>query len=79
MAEGARRSRASASPVAARRRSTPLAADVRVEQVARTSIRVRGWSTGRIYLFTPANPVQAVDASDAPSMIRSGAFRAAAG
>jgi hypothetical protein len=32
-----------------------------------------------MYLFTPANPVQPVHPSDAPTMIRSGAFRASSG
>jgi hypothetical protein len=78
MAERARR-QSSSGRLGAPRRSTPPAADVRVEQVGRGTIRVRGWSTGRLYQFTPASPVRAVHPGDAPTMIRSGAFRAVAG
>jgi hypothetical protein len=37
-------------------------------------MRVRGTSTGRTYLFTPAQRVQAVDPNDAPTLIQSGLF-----
>jgi hypothetical protein len=40
-------------------------------------VQVRGPVTGRAYKFTPAEPVQRVDARDAVVFVRSAAFRPA--
>ena len=39
------------------------------------SLRVRGVSTGRTYVFTPGEPIQAVHPADATILLRSGHFR----
>ena len=49
----------------------------RLEHVGRTSVRVRGPVSGRVYTFTPAHRVQQVDAADAPLLLRSRLFRPA--
>ena len=49
----------------------------RVEHVGRTSVRIRGPVSGRVYTFTPARRVQQVDAADVPLLLRSRLFRAA--
>lgn len=41
----------------------------------RESLRVRGVATGRIYVFTPNEPTQAVHPADADVLLRSGHFR----
>jgi hypothetical protein len=50
--------------------------ELRLENVRRESLRVRGASTGRTYIFTPGDPVQAVHPRDAAVLLRSGHFRA---
>jgi hypothetical protein len=50
--------------------------ELRLENVRRESLRVRGVATGRTYIFTPADPVQAVHPGDATILLRSGHFRA---
>ena len=50
--------------------------ELRLENVRRETIRVRGVSTGRAYVFTPADPVQTVHPADATVLLRSGHFRA---
>jgi len=50
--------------------------EVLVELVHRAPLRVRGPASGRIYAFTLAEPVQTVDATDAPALLRDGLFRA---
>ena len=47
----------------------------RLENVRRESLRVRGATTGRTYVFTPAEPVQTVHPADADTLLRSGHFR----
>jgi hypothetical protein len=42
-------------------------------------VRVRGSATGRYYEFSGSNPVQSVDARDAPAMLATRFFRAAYG
>ncbi len=49
----------------------------RIEHVGRTSVRVRGPVSGRVYTFTPFRRVQQVDAADVPLLLRSRLFRAA--
>lgn len=44
---------------------------------AADEVQVRGPVTGRAYKFTPAEPVQRVDARDAVVFVRSTAFRPA--
>ena len=39
------------------------------------NLRVRGSATGRIYVFTPGEPTQAVHPADADVLLRSGHFR----
>jgi len=46
-----------------------------VQYVAIPPIVVRGQSTGRPYSFSAAQPVQQVDAADAPAMLRTRYFR----
>jgi hypothetical protein len=55
----------------------PERPDVTVEHVGRTSVRVRGPASGRLYTFTPARRVQPVDAADVPILLRSRMFREA--
>jgi hypothetical protein len=50
-----------------------------VQYTERSSVRVRGSATGRHYEFSGSNPVQAVDARDAPAMLATRFFRAAYG
>jgi len=61
-------------PVAAPEPERP---DVSVEHVGRTSVRVRGPASGRLYTFTPARRIQPVDAADVPILLRSRMFREA--
>jgi hypothetical protein len=49
----------------------------RIEHVGRTSVRVRGPVSGRVYTFTPFRRVQQVEAADVPLLLRSRLFRAA--
>jgi hypothetical protein len=46
-----------------------------VEYMRRTSARVRGPVSGRVYTFTPARLVQEVDPADLPLLLRSRLFR----
>jgi hypothetical protein len=39
------------------------------------SLRVRGVSTGRMYVFTPVDPIQSIHPADATVLLRSGHFR----
>lgn len=79
-AREAQRARQTARSVAGVTGSEPpvpstIRTDVRLEQVGRRALRVRGPITGRSYLFTPAEPVHAVSSADAPTLLRSGLFR----
>ena len=47
----------------------------RLANVRGETLRVRGATTGRTYVFTPAEPVQAVHPADADILLRSGHFR----
>ena len=52
-------------------------ASVAVHYLERSSILVRGPTTGRQYAFSQARPVQRVDLRDAPSLLRIRFFRTA--
>ena len=47
----------------------------RLQNVRGETLRVRGATTGRTYVFTPAEPVQTVHPADADILLRSGHFR----
>jgi hypothetical protein len=47
----------------------------RLENVRRESLRIRGATTGRTYVFTPSEPVQTIHPADADILLRSGHFR----
>ena len=49
--------------------------ELRLQNVRGESLRVRGVSTGRTYVFTPGDPIQSVHPADAPVLLRSGHFR----
>ena len=74
-----------ASPTVARARpaasalpaQTPRRAERKVRYTERSNVRVRGSATGRYYEFSDADPVQSVDASDAPALLATRFFRAA--
>jgi hypothetical protein len=51
--------------------------DVRLEHPGSTTLTLRGTATGRVYVFRPAEPVQAVASGDAPALLRSGLVRRA--
>jgi hypothetical protein len=53
----------------------PPGSVTRVEHVGRTSVRVRGPVSGRVYTFTPSRRVQQVDPADLPVLLRSRLFR----
>jgi len=48
---------------------------LRLENVRRETLSLRGSATGRPYAFSPESPVQAVHPADAPVLLRSGHFR----
>jgi hypothetical protein len=60
-----------------RQPEAPLSGALRVEYLRRTSARVRGPVSGRVYTFTPSRRVQDVDAADLPLLLRSRLFRPA--
>jgi hypothetical protein len=64
------------SPAPAATATAPVRAhsEVRVRYSERSAIRVRGTATGRVYDFSAAAPVQAVDRLDATAMLASRFF-----
>jgi hypothetical protein len=56
-------------------RPGPGAQTVAIRYLRTSPIVVRGVITGRRYAFSGGSPVQAVDARDAPPLLRSGLFR----
>lgn len=53
----------------------PAGPTARVEYLGRTSVRVRGPASGRVYVFTPSRRALAVDAADVPLLLRARSFR----
>ena len=56
---------------------TTRRADRTVQYTERSNVRVRGSATGRWYEFSGSDPVQPVDARDAPALLATRFFRAA--
>jgi hypothetical protein len=56
--------------------STPQPA-VKVRYLENSPIRVRGLATGMSYEFSGSQPVQTVDARDAPALLNTRFFRGA--
>jgi hypothetical protein len=48
---------------------------VMLEYLERRPVEVRGEVTGETYVFSQAQPIQTVDRTDAPGLLRSSAFR----
>jgi hypothetical protein len=48
---------------------------VMLEYRDRRPVEVRGEVSGRVYIFSTAQPIQTVDRRDAPGLLRSAVFR----
>jgi len=51
------------------------ALETKLLYLRRPSIQMRGSATGRLYQFSPAQPMQSVDSRDATSLLRTRLFR----
>ena len=64
-------------PAAAQRADPPARGERKVEYTERSSVRVRGSATGRIYTFSAKQSVQSIDARDAQALLATRFFRTA--
>ncbi|HEV8248450.1 MAG TPA: hypothetical protein VGQ15_00625 [Gaiellaceae bacterium] len=65
------------APAPAPTAQTPRRAERKLRYTERSSVRVRGAATGRFYVFSGTDPVQSVDARDAPALLATRFFSAA--
>jgi hypothetical protein len=64
-------------PASAPPAQAPRQAERKIRYTERSRVRVRGNATGRHYEFSGADPVQSVDARDAPALLSTRFFRVA--